>query len=66
MPGRVFLGWTNTKPCSKSQRSAAGEAQTRKPSISSQALYHWAASLPILPILLATFMNIPCAKVVFY
>ena len=29
------------------QRSDAGEAQTRSPSVSSQALYHWATALPI-------------------
>ena len=28
------------------QRSDAGEAQTRSPSVSSQALYHWATALP--------------------
>ena len=28
------------------QRSDAGEAQTRYPSVSSQALYHWATALP--------------------
>ena len=28
------------------QRSDAGEAQTRYPSVSSQALYHWATVLP--------------------
>ena len=28
------------------QRSDAGEAQTRDPSVSSQALYHWATALP--------------------
>ena len=28
------------------QRSDVGEAQTRDPSVSSQALYHWAAVLP--------------------
>ena len=29
------------------QRSDAGEAQTRSPSVSSQALYHWATALPL-------------------
>ena len=29
------------------QRSDAGEAWTRGPSVSSQALYHWATALPI-------------------
>ena len=28
------------------QRSDAGEARTRHPSVSSQALYHWATALP--------------------
>ena len=35
------------------QRSDAGEARTRGPSISSQALYHWATALPML-----SFVNI--------
>ena len=30
------------------QRSDAGEARTRGPSVSSQALYHWATALPML------------------
>ena len=30
------------------QRSDAGEAQTRGPSVSSQALYHWATALPVV------------------
>ena len=29
------------------QHSDAGEARTRGPSVSSQALYHWATALPI-------------------
>ena len=29
-----------------SQRSDAGEARTRSPSILSQALFHWATALP--------------------
>ena len=28
------------------QRSDAGEARTRYPSVSSQALYHWATAIP--------------------
>ena len=32
------------------QRSDAGEARTRGPSFSSQALYHWATALPYLSI----------------
>ena len=31
------------------QRSDTGEAQTRGPSVSSRALYHWATALPVLP-----------------
>ena len=34
--------------CSRTQRSDAGEARDRGPSVSSQALYHWATALPIL------------------
>ena len=30
------------------QRSDAGEAQTRDPSVSSQAFYHWATALPAM------------------
>ena len=30
------------------QHSDAGEARTRGPSVSSQALYHWATALPKL------------------
>ena len=30
------------------QRSDAGEARTRGPSVSSQALYHWATALPTM------------------
>ena len=49
--GRVFLGWTSTKLGSMClaqgpQRSDTGEARTRGPSMSSQALYHWATALP--------------------
>ena len=32
------------------QRSDAGEARTRGPSVSSQALYHWATALPVTPL----------------
>ena len=43
---RVFLGWTSTKLgwmclAPGPQYSDSGEAQTRSPSVSSQALYHW-------------------------
>ena len=34
------------------QRSDAGEARTRGPSVSSQALYHWATALPKCPYVL--------------
>ena len=49
--GRVFLGWTSTKLgemclAQEPQHSDAGEARTRGPSVSSQALYHWATALP--------------------
>ena len=45
--GRIFLGWTSTKLVKMClaqgpQRSDAGEARTRGPLVSSQALYHWA------------------------
>ena len=48
--GRGFLGWTSRLAriyvsCSRTQRSNAGEARTRGPSVSSQALYHWATAL---------------------
>ena len=42
--GQVFLGWTSTKL--GPQHSDAGEARTRSPLVSSQALYHWATALP--------------------
>ena len=42
--GRVFLGWTSNKL--GPQRSDACEARTSGPSVSSQALYHWATALP--------------------
>ena len=32
------------------QRSDAGEVRTRRPLVSSQALYHWATALPALVI----------------
>ena len=37
---------TITYFCSRTPLSDAGEAQTRGPSVSSQALYHWATALP--------------------
>ena len=50
--GRVFLGWTSTKLrlmclAHGPQCSDACEARTRGPSVSSQALCHWATALPI-------------------
>ena len=46
----VFLCSTSTKgrnnvSCSRTQHSVSDEARTRSPSISSQALYHWAYAL---------------------
>ena len=51
--GRFFLGLTSTKLglmclAQGPQGSDAGEARTRYPSVSSQALYHWATALPIM------------------
>ena len=48
--GQVFLGWTSTKLglmclAQGPQSSDAGEAGTRSPPVSSQALYHWATAL---------------------
>ena len=42
MSGQVLLGWTSTKSCSRTKRSDASRARTHGPSVSSQALYHWA------------------------
>ena len=39
----INVSWPRT------QRSEAGEARTRGPSVSSQALYHWAIALPKQP-----------------
>ena len=49
--GRVFLGWTSTKLglmclAQGPQCNDIGEAWTRHPLVSSQALYHWATALP--------------------
>ena len=51
--GRVFLGWSSTKLgemclAQGPQRSETCEARTRGPSVSSQALYHWATVLPVM------------------
>ena len=45
------------------QRSDAGEARTRGPSVSSQALYHWATALPIIELNFIKLKkeNIQCA-----
>ena len=40
--------------CSKTQRSDTGEARTRNPSVSSQALYHCATELPFI---VALYLN---------
>ena len=53
--GRFFLGLTSTKLglmclAQGPQRSDAGEAWTRGPLVSSQALYHWATALPYKPV----------------
>ena len=39
------------------QRSDAGEARTRGPSVSSQTLYHWATALPFLHVYLVLLPN---------
>ena len=47
--GQVFLGWTSTKlglMFLLKDTSDAGEARTWGPTVSSQALYHWATALP--------------------
>ena len=41
------------------QRSDAGEAQTRSPSILSQALHHWATALPMNKI--GTLLSVQCS-----
>ena len=51
--GPVFLGWTSTKLgymclAQRPQRGDPGEAQTRGPSVSSQALYHWPTALHLV------------------
>ena len=46
LPGfNQYLAGINVS-CSRTQRSDAGESRTRGPSVSSQALYHWATALP--------------------
>ena len=42
--------------CSRTQHSDAGVAWTRGPSISSQALYHWATALPIVQLFVQWFI----------
>ena len=39
------------------QRSDVGDARTRCPSVSSQALYHWAIAVPILCVILTWVGN---------
>ena len=50
MSGQVFLGWTSRIQglmcLAQEHNSGAGEALTRSPSVSSQALYHWATVFP--------------------
>ena len=63
--GRVFLGWTSL--AQGQQRSDAAEARTRGPSVSSQALYHWATALHTTgsiyyPNLTGTILTQPSAK----
>ena len=49
MQGQVILGWTSTKLGlmyrSRTQHSDTIEALTSSPSVSSQALYHWAIAI---------------------
>ena len=51
MTGWVLLGWTSTKQeliCLAQGHNAcsvAGEAEPRNPSVSNQALHHWATAL---------------------
>ena len=60
MSGQVFLGWTSTKQglmCLTQGHNtvAAGEAQTRNPLVTSQALYHWATVLLVSGLFLKWF-----------
>ena len=51
------------------QRSDAGEARTRGPSVSSQALYHWATALPFVEIdheIISILYIIVCPHMLFY
>ena len=48
------------------QRSDAGEARTRGPSVSSQALYHWATALPILFAVIQQCENWKIGKIVMH
>ena len=47
------------------QRSDACEARTRGPSVSSQALYHWATALPVKLIILDTGFRC-CLKIIIF
>ena len=63
----VFLGWTSTKQVlmclaeGHNRVAPVSEAWTRNPSISSQALYHWATAL-----LKLFFMLRKCSKQTFH
>ena len=48
--------------CSRTQHSDAGEARTRGPSVSSQALYHWATALPPILLLQCEGQALPNAR----
>ena len=48
------------------QRSDAGEARTRGPSVSSQALYHCATALPFPIYCIESLKNIHIVLCVFY
>ena len=50
LPGlNQYLARINVS-CSRTQGSDDGEARTRRPSVSSQALYHWATVLSSYPV----------------
>ena len=46
------------------QRSDASEARTRGPSVSSQALYHWATALPGVIVVVAVVIVVVVVVVV--
>ena len=47
------------------QRSDAGETQTRGPSVSSQALYHWVTALPCQQFINKTNETAPSQQIIF-